>query len=221
MSDNPFDYQPAAPKYSSPVVDAIQAIVIALAIVVVVYLFLIVPSQVDGPSMQNNFQNGDLLLGNKLIQLIGNTDLGQRLDYDYKRGDVVVFDKPDFHDQPIIKRIIATPGDRVMFVESRLIVNGNIVDEHYIPKTPDFRTFLADEQFAFIKEGEEKTVPEGKYFVMGDNRQHSIDSRFSSIGWVDRSEIRGRVFIRFWPLGSFGLIQRGSYTETPYTGDVL
>jgi signal peptidase I len=214
MADNTFIYKPALPKTGSIFIDIAQTIVIALAITVVIYLFIATPHQVDGRSMENNFHHNDLLLANKIIQMIGHTSIGQKLNYDYKRGDVIIFQqagKPDY-----IKRIVATGGDTIMIKDNKVIVNDMVLDENYIPNTPEFKTELPNKEIAFLVEGQKKTVPENKYFVMGDNREHSQDSRFNSVGWVDRSEMKGKVFVRYWPLSSFGLISRGSYEETPY-----
>ncbi len=211
MPENPFMHKPAAPKSGSLIIDIVQTVVIALAITVIIYLFIATPHQVDGKSMENNFHNGDLLLANKLVQIIGGSSLGESLNYNYQRGDVIIFQqsgKPDF-----IKRIIAGPLDTIKIEDNKIYVNGSEVDEHYIPDTTEFKTELPNPDIAFLLEGQERTVPENKYFVMGDNRKHSQDSRFAAIGWVDRTEMKGKVFIRYWPLGDFGLIPRGEYDE--------
>ena len=215
MPDSTFIYEPAKPKTSNILIDILQTIVIALAITVVIYLFLAIPNQVDGQSMDDNFHNGELLLTNKVIQIIGDTPLGESLDYDYKRGNVIVFQQSGKKD--FIKRIIAIGGDTIMIENNWIIINNMLIDEFYIPKTPEFKTTLPSSDIAFLKESEPRTVPEGKYFVMGDNRQHSQDSRYSTVGWVDRNEIKGRVFLRFWPLDRFGLISSGESEEIPYT----
>lgn len=215
MADTTFIYEPALPKTGSPIIDVIQTIVMALAATVVIYLFLVVPSIVDGRSMEENFHNGDLLFANKIMQMFGNSSLGKRLDYDYKRGDVVIFQKegrPDY-----IKRIIAGPGDTIMLGNNEVVVNGQLLDEHYIPKNSKFTTELPASSVAFLRAYVPEVVPPNKYFVMGDNRQNSQDSRYSSIGWIDRSEIKGKVFLRYWPIESFGIINTGTFTETPYT----
>jgi signal peptidase I len=210
MADNTFDYKPEASKSGSLFIDIVQTIVVAMAITVVVYLFIATPHQVDGQSMEPNYQNGDLLLTNKIIQIIGNTSIGENMNYDYQRGDVIIFQKPDKKD--FIKRIIAGPNDTIQFEDPNIIVNGEIIKENYIPNTPDYSlTLPEDPQSRFLEWGQTEVVPENKFFVMGDNRQNSQDSRYASVGWVDRSEIKGKVFIRYWPLESFGLISRGTY----------
>lgn len=212
MTDNTFNYKPALPKTGSIIVDIIQTIVIALAITVVIYLFIATPHQVDGRSMEETFNDGELLLTNKIIQIIGDKSIGRSLNYDYKRGDVVIFQQEGKED--FIKRIIAAPGDTVRIENENVYVNGMFIRESYIPRTPEFTTELPrDPDFRFLEEGEDITVPENSYFMLGDNRQNSQDSRYNTVGFVERSDIKGKVFIRYWPLGSFGLIPRGEYEE--------
>lgn len=204
--DNPFYYDPPKENIKGGViVDIMQTIVIALAICVFIYVFLAIPNQVDGQSMEPNFYNNELLLTNKVIQLVGDTDIGEKLHYNYERGDVVIFQLPNHPD--FIKRVIATPGDIIKIENNHPIVNGNVVYESYIPSMT--KTLGG----TFLKEGEEKVVPEGYYFVLGDNREASKDSRSSDIGFIERKYIKGKVFLRIVPFGRFGLIGRGTYRE--------
>jgi len=182
-----------------------QTIVIALAICVFIYVFLAIPNQVDGQSMEPNFHNNELLLTNKIIQLIGDSGIGEKLHYNYQRGDVVIFQLPGHQDY--IKRVIAIPGDTVKIENNHPVVNGKVIYEAYIPST------TLTEGGTFLVEGEEKQVPEEEYFVMGDNRQASKDSRFLDVGFVDRKYMKGKVFLRWWPLNRFGLISRGDFEE--------
>jgi len=202
---NPFIQSPKIDKGKSGIViDFIQTIVIALAIVVVIYLFIAIPNQVDGQSMEPNFHNGELLLTNKIIQFVGGTSLGEKLDYNYKRGDVIIFKLPGHPD--FIKRVVAVAGDTVSLSDGKVVINGKTLIEDYISEPTDGGTFLA--------EGDEpKRVPEKSYFVMGDNRDNSKDSRFADVGFVDRKYVKGKVFLRYWPLNRFGLIESGSFSE--------
>jgi signal peptidase I len=205
MSSNPFLKAPAeAGSRRSLPTDIILVVVIGLTITALTYLFILVPSQVDGKSMEPNFFNGEIVISNKLIHILGNTGIGERFNYNYKRGDVVVFKKPD-REKSLIKRIIAIPGDTLMFQDKKFIVNGQTLFEDYIPDTRDFETSLPSD--AFITEGREVTVPDNKYFVVGDNRRNSTDSRFEEIGWVDRSEMQGKTFLIFWPVSRFSLVK--------------
>lgn len=207
--ENPFIYAPQKEAVKGGIiVDIMQTIVIALAICVFIYIFLAIPNQVDGSSMEPNFQNAELLFTNKIIQIIGDNSIGKKLNYDYQRGDVIVFQLPNNPD--FIKRIIAGPGDTVMIADNHPIVNGKIIYESYIPST----TMTIGG--TFLEEGEEKTVPDGYYFVMGDNREASKDSRSEGVGFVNRKYIKGKVFFRWWPFNQIGLIGKGGYEERDY-----
>lgn len=207
-NDNPFLYNPSEDKIKGGVIlDIMQTIVIALAIFVFVYIFLAIPNQVDGESMEPNFHHNELLLTNKVIQYIGDKGIGEQLNYDYQRGDVVVFQLPN--NPAFIKRIIAGPGDTIKIEDNHPVVNGKILEEAYIPTTT--KTIGG----TFLPESYEIKIPEDSYFVMGDNRQASKDSRFEEVGFVDRKYLKGKVFLRWWPITEFKLIGRGEYAETP------
>lgn len=173
--------------------DILESIVVALAIFVVVYLFFYQPHQVKGASMEPNFHDGEYILTNKYEYRFS----------DPKRGDVVVFKSPQNPDIDFIKRIIGLPGDKVKILNNEYYVNGVLVDESYI--ADDLYTYNG----AYLKEGQEITVPEGQYFVSGDNRPRSSDSR--EWGPIQRSAIIGRSQLRYWPFDSFGIIPRVDY----------
>ncbi len=159
----------------------LETILAAIALVALVVTFAGRLMMVDGSSM-----NPTLLDGERLIT----TPLHGKL----KRGDIVVIRRQDGH--PIIKRIIGVPGDEVHidFDRHLVYVNGELLEEPYI-KEPTESSF--DVEFPV-------TVPEGCYFVMGDNRNKSDDSRHSTIGMIDRRNIFGKAVLRIWPLDSFG-----------------
>jgi len=217
MIDTQYNSEPQVIKASSVLVDILQTVITALAITVVIYLFIATPHQVEGESMEPNFYNGELLLTNKVIQWLGGTPIGKILNYDYQRGDVIIFQHTDNID--FIKRIIAGPGDTIKIEYNKVIVNNKVLNEHYIPNTPQFKTMLPSEEASFLQEGVEISVPEGKYFVMGDNRQNSQDSRYKTVQFVDRADIKGKVFFRYWPPGRPGLIQTGTYDENEYSSN--
>ena len=173
--------------------DILESIVVALAIFVVIYLFAFQPHQVKGKSMYPNFDDGQYILTDKISYRFTTP----------KRGDVIVFQSPQNKDIDFIKRIIGLPGDRVMILQNAYYVNGQKLDEPYIPP----ENFLYPG--SFLKEGEELTVPTTMYFVSGDNRPHSSDSR--EFGPIERSTIIGRSFMRYWPLANFGFIPHPTY----------
>ena len=147
--------------------------------VVLVFTFVIRLIGVDGHSMVPTLQDGDRLLV-----------LNSMLYHDYRQGDIVVLRKETFLDEPIVKRVIATEGQTVDidFSTGDVRVDGEVLEEDYINE----RTYL--------EEGTEfpLTVPEGSIFVMGDNRNHSSDSRDSRLGTVDARYVIGKaVFLAF------------------------
>lgn len=187
------------------ILDILQTLVISLSICVVIYIFIATPNQIDGESMEPNFYAGEIILTNKLSEWLGPTQIGQSLGLDYNRGDVVVFQKPGYNDY--LKRIIAIDGDTIELKDGYIYVNGSRITESYLPPATYTRGG------SFLKEDEPpKTVPAGKYVVMGDNRSNSHDSRYSDIGFVDRSWFKGKVILRYWPINKFSVINGATYT---------
>ena len=193
-------------------IDLLETIVISLAICMVIYLTLATPNQVEGQSMEPTFHDQELVFTNKIIQWLGETAFGQNLNYNYERGDVIIFHhgKTD-----LIKRIIAKDGDTLRISNNGIYVNGKLLDEYYIPISS--RTYLPPNEEALLQEGVTTRVPEGYYFVMGDNRENSRDSRFKDIGYISRHDIKGRVFFRYWPIDKFGIIRKGEFLEKNVT----
>ena len=183
------------------IVNFLQIIAIILVIGVILYLVILIPNQVDGQSMEPNFHDKQLLFTDKTINWLG--PLIPALNYNYGRGDVVVFPEGE---RDLIKRVVGMPGDRLRIEKDRVYINDLLLDEAYIPDAMPTRTILG---WGSINEGETVEVPADSYFLMGDNRTNSKDSRFRDIGFVERKELKGRVFFRYWPLDSFGIIGRG------------
>jgi len=170
------------------VLDFLETIVVSLAIFAVVYVFLFQPHQVDGQSMEPNFHDKEYILTDKVSYRLGEP----------KRGDVVVFNSPQDQSLDFIKRILGVPGDILMINAGYLYLNGEKLDEKYISNPGQV---VAGR---FLREGQSLEVPSDQYFVMGDNRLHSSDSR--EWGFVPRQGIVGRAFFRYWPIPDFGLI---------------
>ena len=157
----------------------VQALVCSVLVVVMLFTFVIRMIGVDGHSMVPTLQDGDRLLV-----------LNSMLYDDYKYGDIVVLRKSSFLSEPIVKRVIATEGQTVDidFSTGSVYVDGVLLKEDYI------------NELTFTEEGTEfpLTVPEGSIFVMGDNRNHSNDSRDSRLGTVDTRYVIGKaVFLAF------------------------
>lgn len=131
---------------------------------------------VVGSSMMPTYEDGQRLLVNKVFYRVGQPEM----------GDVIVFQPPTGRKVDFIKRIIAGPGDTVEIKEGTVYVNDIAISEPYIRSHPAY-------------DMDKKTVPEGEYFVLGDNRNNSNDSHN---GWtVTRSSIVGKVWISIWPPG--------------------
>ena len=173
--------------------DIIETFVVASAIFLIVYLFLMQPHQVNGSSMVPNFVDGEYLLTDKISYKVGEPS----------RGDIVVFKAPDTAQCPsgtgcdYIKRIIGLPGDTVEIKDNKYYVNNQLIQESYLPA--DFVTRPG----TFTVNGP-VVVPQNTYFVSGDNRSHSSDSR--AWGVVPIDNIVGKVFFRYWPPNAAGLI---------------
>lgn len=170
----------------------LQNFVIVAAVLVILYLILITPHQVDGNSMLPNFVNDEYLIANKVVYKVREP----------KRGDVVIFKYSDTKD--FIKRIIGVPGDSVSLRDGRIYINGEALDESdYLPPT------LVTTEGSSLREGSTLTVPEGQYFVSGDNRPNSADSR--AFGPIEESAIKGKVWFVFYPFSNFRMVKAPSY----------
>lgn len=158
----------------------VQALVCSVLAVVLLFTFVIRLIGVEGHSMVPTLQDGDRLLV-----------LNSMLYDDYRYGDIVVLRKDSFLEEPIVKRVIATAGQMVDidFQTGSVYVDGKLLKEDYI------------NELTFLEEGTEfpLTVPEGCVFVMGDNRNHSSDSRDSRLGTVDSRYVIGKAVLLAFP----------------------
>lgn len=170
-------------------IDFIQTLVIFGAIFALIYLFVAQPHKVSGSSMFPNFHDGDYILTDKVTYKLG----------DPKRDDIVVFKNPQDESQDFIKRVIAVPGDIISVENEKVYLNETELEEDYLPLgTPtNPRNFLT--------EGLTVKADPNQYFVLGDNREHSSDSR--EWGAITKEVIIGKAFFRYWPPQVFGLIK--------------
>lgn len=173
--------------------DLIQTIVIAGAIFVVIYAFLFRPYQVNGGSMDPTFQTGEYVLTNLIETRIGNL----------KRGDIVVFNAPVDQEKDYIKRIIGLPGDKIKIAGGQVYINGKKIDQSFL--SSDVKTYGS----SFLPDNIEIDVPKDNYFVMGDNRGFSSDSR--EWGFVNKSELIGKSFVVYFPLNHFRIVQHKNF----------
>lgn len=146
--------------------------VLIILFVILIRTFIVTPVRVDGDSMNNNLKNGEILLLKKY-------------DKSYERFDVVVF---KYGNDKLIKRVIGLPGESVKYKDSKLYINDKYVEENMIKKITydfDLRELGFDE------------IPIGYYFVMGDNRNASCDSRHPNVGLIKRSQIYGKAVLKY------------------------
>nr|WP_326185717.1 signal peptidase I [uncultured Oscillibacter sp.] len=170
--------------------DWVQTLVCAVTAVVLIFAFAARIVSVSGPSMRETLQNGDKLLV-----------LDSHLCGEYRQGDIVIFQKPDFEDgEQIVKRVVATAGQTVDvdFGAGVVYVDGEALEEPYTREP----TWL-DEGLSFPV-----TVPEGCVFVMGDNRNDSKDSRHTELGPLDTRCVIGRAVLIAIPGETAGLERR-------------
>lgn len=155
----------------------------AFVLAILVILFVARAFTVDGPSMQPTLQSGERLLIDKISYRFREP----------QRGDVVVFRYPSDPRQYYIKRVVGLPGDTVQIAGGELYINGILIKEEYTsgPIVGDFGPLV---------------VPPGEYFVLGDNRNNSEDSRSRRVGTIPRESIVGKAFVRYWPLSRSGRI---------------
>ncbi len=158
---------------------AVLPYIIIIIVVVLIRTFIITPIQVDGLSMYSTLDDNEILLLKKY-------------DKDYERFDIVVF---DYNNTKLIKRIIALPGETVKYEDNKLYINGEYVEEDFLDENMETYDFSLEEL------GYEE-IPEGYYFVLGDNRTNSTDSRI--IGLISEEELDGTTDFAIFPFSKFG-----------------
>lgn len=206
---------PAGKKQGSVVREVIETALIAILIFVGVRT-LVLNFRVDGSSMLPSLVNGEMLLVNRnsyqswdlytLVDWLPGVEHAEAKEFTLfdgpHRGDVIVFNPPVTSDKPYIKRVVGLPGDTVEIKDGSVWVNGTQLDETYLEgDTTDCQPRACDPVL----------VPEGSVFVLGDNRAHSSDSRY--FGPVKISDIVGKAWITYWPIGHMGSVPSADYDE--------
>ncbi|MFC4099189.1 signal peptidase I [Paenibacillus xanthanilyticus] len=153
---------------------------IAIAGSLLIQNYAIAQTEVQNVSMQGTLYEGQRLVEDKLSYRFNAPD----------RGDIVIINGPEY-ERRLVKRLIGLPGDVIDIQAGRLYINGELQEEPYVKGS----TYAGSVSLPY-------TVPEGHVFVMGDNREHSIDSR--ELGPIALSSLEGRAIFRLWPLGVFG-----------------
>jgi signal peptidase I len=172
--------------------EIINTLVYLLVVFVLTFLFITFVAQrteVSGSSMEPTLQDRDSLLVDKMTYRFSNP----------KRFDVIIFPYKYGNNQYFIKRVIGLPGETVNIdYEGNIYINGNKLDENYGAEV------IADPGRAY----EEIVLGDNEFFVMGDNRNHSMDSRDPSVGNIQKKDILGKAFIRIYPFSKFGKIEK-------------
>ncbi|EEP28292.1 signal peptidase I [Shuttleworthella satelles] len=175
----------------NPVREVLSTILYLALVILAAYLIVTFVGQrteVNGSSMENTLDNGDNLIVDKISYRLGSP----------KRFDIVVFPYPQNPSTYFIKRVIGLPGETVRIDSSgKIYINGQVLEENFgreVISNPG----LAQEP---IKLGEDQ------YFVLGDNRNNSMDSRDSRVGLISGKSMVGKAFLRIWPLNKFGLVR--------------
>lgn len=161
----------------------IKALVVALLLAWVLRSVLVQPYRVEGSSMESSLHDTERLFINRLVYRL----------HPPRRGDVVVVDLPN-EGITIIKRIIGLPGETIEIKDGSVFIEGELLDESYL-------TQATLDSYGPIQ------IPEEHYFVMGDNRRNSRDSRNVSISFVSQEQIKGQAFLVYWPLPATRLIK--------------
>jgi len=180
------DVSPALtpPRKSAGVGLWIRDLLISAGASILIITFLYQPARVEGTSMLPRLEDRDRLFINKFVYRVAAIE----------RGDVVVFRYPRDPEKSYIKRVIGLPGDRLRIDRGQVWVNGKRLDESYVP-----------EEYRDTKSMQEMVVPEESYFMMGDHRSISSDSR--EFGPVDRSLIYGKAVFVYWPTRDAGVVR--------------
>ena len=195
VSERPADNAPKAAKAKHIVREYAESIIIAVLLALVIRTFIVQAFKIPSGSMEDTLAIGDHILVNKFIYGSKIPFTGGRVAKlrDPRRGDVIVFEYPEDPSKDFIKRVIGTPGDTVEVKDKKVYVNGTVYanphevhkESDVIPKEANPRDFK-----------DAVKVPPGNYFVMGDNRDRSYDSRFW--GFVSMDKIKGLAFIKYW-----------------------
>jgi signal peptidase I len=170
--------------FKSDFFKTLMTYVLIIALVVVIRVFVVDPVRVDGESMNTTLANGEILLLNKIVYR----------KQPVERFDIVVIKEGDKH---IIKRVIGMPGETVEYKDNKLYINGVETEDPY-PSTDT-------DDFSIEDIGHTK-VPGNCYFVMGDNRAASLDSRYSEVGVIKKENIVGRARLVIWPFKKIGIV---------------
>ena len=164
------------------IIDSIK-VIFFIIVVLLIAIYVVGFQQIVGSSMKPSFNNEDIVLIDKLSYRFSNI----------KRGDVISFYYSD--SKFLVKRVIGLPGEVVEYINGELFIDGIKVDEPYLKG-------IVTEDFSYDK------IPEDMYFVLGDNRGDSLDSRDEKVGLIQKGDIIGKIIFRLWPLNKIGFVKK-------------
>ncbi|MGH7325739.1 MAG: signal peptidase I [Candidatus Rokuibacteriota bacterium] len=175
-----------------------EAIVIAIVLALVIRTLVVQAFTIPSGSMMETMLVGDYILVNKFLYgpEIPFTDWRVPGLRQPRRGDIIVFRYPQDEQRDFIKRIVGTPGDRIQIRGADVYVNGRRLDEPYVKHTGPPPSHVGPTYCSYAYGCEPTMVPSDSYFVMGDNRDNSQDSRYW--GFVRRDKIKGKAFLIYW-----------------------
>ena len=175
--------------------EAAEVVVLALGLYLVI-TFAIQTVHVIGLSMYPSLDDNDYLIANKLDYRL----------HPPQRGDVIIMRDPFDSSKDFIKRVIALPGEDLLIKDGRVYINGHLLNEPYLRTDEPWNNNANWPPPGSQDAGQARTIPADQYFVMGDNRNASSDSRV--FGSVARDRIEARAWLRIWPLANMGTIDR-------------
>lgn len=178
-------------KQKSQVRELLETVGSAVLIALFIMVFIARAYTVNGDSMLPTLQHGERLLVDKISYRF----------IEPSRGEIIVFKNPSNTSEQFVKRIIGVPGDEIAIVQGVVYINDHPLEENYT---------LAPARIGFSSQ----IVPEDTYFVLGDNRNNSEDSRFRRVGFLPQDLIIGRAVWRYWPLNQVNLVFRPEVFKT-------
>lgn len=183
-------------KALSSIIDYVELFVVAVCIVIVLFSIAFRTCTVDGDSMNNTLLNEEVLVVSDIL-------------YTPDRGDIIVFHQTDNSNianknKPLVKRVIGVGGDTVTIDYDTWTVS--VTDKNGETSTLDEDYIHLSQRGSYFSGVKEYKVPEGSLFVLGDNRNESLDSRYADIGYVDARRVLGKVVMRVAPISRFGII---------------
>jgi len=181
---------PTAIPAKRTVIRALFAVLLPVAALYLAASLTTETVHVLGSSMMPTLSSGDLLVASKIDYRL----------HPPERGDIVVLQNPGLHSEDYIKRVVGMPGDHVLIRDGHIYINGSELVEPYVNQPWSLtRSWL---QTPTASDGQ--IVPPDSYFVLGDNRDHSNDSR--TFGYISRDQIDAKAWLRFWPAGTAGFL---------------